>query len=132
VKAHFSFNSNLDEYKKAFERGQTPPKSLLVSSCKVDFIYSNVRFIFNVSRSGPGTFVLAVGNSSVTVDSKSLNDGGLLLLIDGKTHVVYAKEEPHATSMTLDGKSCMLEKENDPSKMLFHLYCLNILIILQL
>ncbi|KAI8847215.1 acetyl-CoA carboxylase [Chytridium lagenaria] len=72
-----------------------------------------------VSLAGPRTYLLTCLSdgvtSQVTIDAKKLADGGLLLLIDGKTHLVYAKEEPHATFMTLDGKSCLLEKENDPT-----------------
>ncbi|KAJ3333308.1 acetyl-coenzyme-A carboxylase [Blyttiomyces sp. JEL0837] len=117
VKAQSTLDAKMAEYRKAFERGQTPSRALLATSCSVDFIYNNVRFLINAQLTGPNTFNLTVNNSKVTVDSKKLADGGLLLLIDGKTHVVYAKEESHATYMTLDGKSCLLEKENDPTQL---------------
>ncbi|KAJ3415849.1 acetyl-coenzyme-A carboxylase [Chytridiales sp. JEL 0842] len=117
VKANAHFDSQYLEYKRNFEKGQTPPKSLLGTSAMVEFIYSDVKFKIAVQLAGPNTFVLAVNGTKVVVDSKKLADSGLLLSLGGKTHVVYAKEEPHATQMNLDGKSCLLEKENDPSQL---------------
>ncbi|KAJ3105264.1 acetyl-coenzyme-A carboxylase [Phlyctochytrium planicorne] len=120
VKAHAQIDAQTTEYRRLFEKGQTPSKSLLSTRYVVDFIYLGVQYKMAVSLTGPRTYVLkSVTNGSsgnqVTVDAKKLADGGLLLLIDGKTHLVYSKEEPHATFMTLDGKSCLLEKENDPT-----------------
>ncbi|KAJ3200650.1 acetyl-coenzyme-A carboxylase [Entophlyctis luteolus] len=117
AKAHGVFTSKLAEYKKAFERGQMPSKQLLSTSCSVDFIVSEVRFKISVTLIGPNAFELVVNGSKVSVDLKPLADGGLLLLIDSKTHLVYAKEEPQATFLTLDGKSCLLEKESDPTQL---------------
>ncbi|KAI9329995.1 acetyl-CoA carboxylase [Obelidium mucronatum] len=117
AKAHLTVSSKFGEYKKAFERGQMPSKLLLSTFCNVDFILSDIRFKINVTLTGPQTYELIVNGSKVTVDSKPLADGGLLLLIDGKTHLVYAKEEPQAMFLTLDGKSCLLEKESDPTQL---------------
>jgi acetyl-CoA carboxylase/biotin carboxylase 1 len=115
VKSNAIFDSKLTEYKRAFEKGQTPAKALLSTNCQVEFIYSDVKYRVSAQLAGPSTFVLSTNNSKVLLDFKKLADGGLLLLLGGKSHVVYAKEEPHATYMTLDGKSCLLEKEMDPS-----------------
>ncbi|KAJ3217083.1 acetyl-coenzyme-A carboxylase [Dinochytrium kinnereticum] len=119
VKAHAMIASQTSEYRRLFEKGQTPSKHLLATRHVVDFIYLNVQYKITVSLAGPRTYLLTCSNdggaSQVVVDAKDLADGGLLLLIDGKTHLVYAKEEPHVTFMTLDGKSCLLEKENDPT-----------------
>ncbi|KAJ3082689.1 acetyl-coenzyme-A carboxylase [Rhizoclosmatium hyalinum] len=117
AKAHMVVSSKLGEYTKAFERGQMPSKLLLSTFCNVDFILSDMRFKINVTLTGPQTYVLSINGSKVTVDAKPLADGGLLLLVDGKTHLIYAKEEPQAMFLTLDGKSCLLEKENDPTQL---------------
>ncbi|KAJ3240403.1 acetyl-coenzyme-A carboxylase [Chytriomyces hyalinus] len=117
AKAYAFTSGKFGEYKKAFDRGQMPSKLLLSTTCAVDFILQDVRFKIKASMTGPNTFVLSINGSSVTVDFKALTDEGLLLLVDGKTHLVYAKEEPQALYMTLDGKSCLLEKENDPTQL---------------
>ena len=57
---------------------------------------------------------LSKGNS-VEVIAKKLTDDGFLMLIDGSSHLVYTKEEANSMHLTVDGKSCMLEKENDPT-----------------
>ncbi|KAJ3097342.1 acetyl-coenzyme-A carboxylase [Phlyctochytrium bullatum] len=117
VKAHALIDSQTGEYRRLFEKGQMPSKHLLATKRVVEFIYLNVQYRVTVSLTGPRTYVLTCSSDGVKVivDAKKLADGGLLLLIDGKTHLVYAKDEPHATFMTLDGKSCLLEKENDPT-----------------
>ncbi|KAJ1558698.1 acetyl-coenzyme-A carboxylase, partial [Nowakowskiella sp. JEL0078] len=114
-KAITTFTKNVDEYKHALEKGQTPSKTLLTTSFKVDFIFNNVQFKISTSWVGPETLLLAVNGSRVEVLTKKLADGGLLCLIDGRSHLVYAKDEGHATNMMVDGKTCILEKENDPT-----------------
>ncbi|KAJ1549144.1 acetyl-coenzyme-A carboxylase [Cladochytrium tenue] len=117
VKAHAALGDARAEYRRAFERGQTPAKTLLATRCDVDFICGGVRFRVQVFLQSATNYVLVANGSSVTVESKVLPDDGLLLSIAGMTHLVYAKEESHATFMTVDGKSCLLEKKNDPAQL---------------
>ncbi|KAI8812785.1 acetyl-CoA carboxylase [Cladochytrium replicatum] len=112
-----AFDSNITEYRKALDKGQTPSKSLLTTTFKVDFIYDNVQFKISASVIGPEAYSLAVNGSSIEISAKKLADEGLLVLADGRTHLVYGKEESHATSMVVDGKNCVLEKETDPTKL---------------
>ncbi|KAJ3190595.1 acetyl-coenzyme-A carboxylase [Irineochytrium annulatum] len=117
VKANAALDNGTHEYRRAFEKGQMPAKSLLTTKHVVEFINSDIQYKITAQLTGPQTYILSVNNTSVTVDVKKLADGGLLILLDGKTHVVYAKEDSHSTSMTLDSKTCILEKENDPTQL---------------
>ncbi|KAI8854496.1 carboxyl transferase domain-containing protein [Chytridium lagenaria] len=68
--------------------GQTPNRTLLTTKVAFEFIYADVQ---------SWKYVVTINNTSVMVDAKDLADGGLLLSIDGQSHVVYRKEEPFAT-----------------------------------
>ncbi|KAJ3169538.1 acetyl-coenzyme-A carboxylase [Geranomyces variabilis] len=116
-KAQSWFETNVSEYHRALEKGQTPPRNLLDTSSKVEFISNNVQYKISTAVTGPETFRLSVNGSSVEVVAKKLADGSLMVLLGGQKHLVYAKEEGHVTHMELDSKGCTLEKENDPTKL---------------
>lgn len=105
------------EYKAALERGQAPPKDAMKFLYQFDFIYENENFKFTSTRASPDTYRLFLNGSRVEVGVRELSDGGLLIAIDGKSHVVYWKEEMGGTRITVDSKSCLLEIENDPTQL---------------
>ncbi|KXS21117.1 hypothetical protein M427DRAFT_93711 [Gonapodya prolifera JEL478] len=111
------FEKNMAEYLKVLAKGQMPPKSLLQTAVNVDFIYDGVRFKFNVSKVGPENYFVHTGTSSTEVVARRIADGGCLILLDTKTHITYLNEESHQTSLTIDGRVAILEKENDPTKL---------------
>ncbi|KAJ3215866.1 acetyl-coenzyme-A carboxylase [Dinochytrium kinnereticum] len=115
AKGYGTIISNVAEFERAFEKGQSPNRSLLTTRISFDFIHANVQYKVSITMKGPGTFVVAINQSSVIVGVKDLIDGGLLMSLDGQSHVVYKKEEPFATIVTIDGKTSSLEKDNDPS-----------------
>lgn len=66
-----------------------------------------------VTRRGPGIFSLRAAGSSarqeVLVHTHTLRDGGLLVQLDGTSHVVYAEEETAGTRLLIDGRTCLLQ-----------------------
>ena len=44
-----------------------------------------------------------------------LTDGGLLISLDGSSHTTYMKEEVSGYRVIIGNKTCVFEKENDPS-----------------
>ena len=68
-------------------------------------------------QSGPQNYVLYINGSIVEVNAKKLSDGGLLIKMNNKSHVTYAKEDVSSTRLMIEGKTCILEKENDPTKL---------------
>ncbi|GMM51879.1 acetyl-CoA carboxylase [Starmerella bacillaris] len=105
------------EYKAALERGQAPPKDAMKYLYEFDFIYENENYRFTSTRSSPDTYRLFLNGSRVEVGVRELSDGGLLIAIGGKSHVVYWKDEMGNTRLTVDSKSCLLEVENDPTQL---------------
>ncbi|KAG0240329.1 acetyl-coenzyme-A carboxylase [Actinomortierella wolfii] len=116
-RAHSISQECLKEYKKSLEKGQIPNKEVLRSVFQLDFIYEGVKYNFTATRSGPNSYTLYLNGSVIYVSVRPLTDGGLLVLLDGKAHTTYSLEEVQATRLMVDGKTCLLEKENDPTQL---------------
>jgi acetyl-CoA carboxylase/biotin carboxylase 1 len=48
---------------------------------------------------------------------QSLNDSGLLITLGGKSYTVYARDDVSGLRLIIDGKTCILEKEHDPTQL---------------
>eukprot|EP00871_Galdieria_phlegrea_P005615 jgi/Galph1/6054/GphlegSOOS_G4712.1 len=108
------------EYISCLVRGQLPPKDLSLIEFNVDLIYDNYHYSFIVSRKGPVSFNVSLNGSQVDVEVRYLADGGRLLLMDGHSHVAYFREEALYTRLTLDGRTCVFPKANDPTRIKSH------------
>ncbi|KAK3322810.1 acetyl-CoA carboxylase [Apodospora peruviana] len=117
TKAHIASESCMAEYRSGLEKGQVPSKDILKTVFPVDFIYEGYRYKFTVTRSSSDSYHLFINGSKCTVGVRALSDGGLLILLNGRSHNVYWKEEAAATRMSVDSKTCLLEQENDPTQL---------------
>ncbi|KAG9291426.1 hypothetical protein G9A89_021845 [Geosiphon pyriformis] len=106
-----------NEYRRFLEKGQIPNKNILRTVFTIDFIHDGVRFKFTATQSGPHSFTLYLNGSKTQVSVRPLSDGGLLVLLDGKSHTCYFREEVQGTRMMIDSKTCLLEQENDPTQL---------------
>lgn len=117
TKAHLASEAGMEEYRKGLEKGQVPSKDVLKTVFPVDFIYEGSRYKFTATRAGLDSYHLFINGSKCSVGVRALADGGLLVLLDGRSHNVYWKEEAAATRLSVDGKTCLLEQENDPTQL---------------
>ncbi|KAK9486980.1 acetyl-CoA carboxylase [Lipomyces starkeyi] len=117
TKAHLASESCFQEYKNSLEKGQVPSKDILKTLFPVDFIYEGNRYKFTVTRSSLDLYQIFINGSKCLVGVKSLSDGGLLVLLGGKSHNVYWKDEVGTTRLSVDSKTCLLEQENDPTQL---------------
>ena len=117
TKAFAASEACISEYKTSLEKGQVPSKDVLKTVFPIDFIYEGNRYKFTATRSTIDSFTLFINGSKCAVGVRSLADGGLLILLAGKSHSVYWKEEVGATRVSVDGKTCLLEQENDPTQL---------------
>ncbi|KAB5511412.1 acetyl-CoA carboxylase [Coniochaeta sp. 2T2.1] len=117
TKAHILSETCMGEYRAGLEKGQVPSKDILKTVFPVDFIYEGYRYKFTVTRSSMDSYHLFVNGSKCTVGVRALSDGGLLVLLDGRSHNVYWKEEVGATRISVDNRTCLLEQENDPTQL---------------
>ncbi|KAJ5140445.1 Acetyl-CoA carboxylase [Penicillium atrosanguineum] len=117
TKAHLASEAGIEEYRKGLEKGQVPSKDVLKTVFPVDFIYEGARYKFTATRASLDSYHLFINGSKCSVGVRALADGGLLVLLSGRSHNVYWKEEPAATRLSVDGKTCLLEQENDPTQL---------------
>ena len=117
TKAHIASEECLATYRAGLEKGQVPPSHILKTVFTIDFIYDGHRYKFTATRSSADSYHLFINGSKCFVGVRALRDGGLLILLDGKSHNIYWKEEVGATRLSVDSKTCLLEQENDPTQL---------------
>lgn len=93
TKAHFISEANIAEYKRILEKGQSPAKELLATVVPLEFVLEDTKYRATASRSSLTSWSIYVNGSSVSVGLRPLADGGLLVLLDGRSYTCYAKEE---------------------------------------
>ncbi|CAK0731625.1 hypothetical protein CVIRNUC_000020 [Coccomyxa viridis] len=106
------------EYLGYLEKGQLPPARLTLTAFEEAFVLEGMKYTVKVSRRGPQSFRVFLGDNNVDVVARKLNDGGLLVQVDGQSHVVHSEEEALGTRLTIDSLTCLLANETDPSKLL--------------
>jgi acetyl-CoA carboxylase/biotin carboxylase 1 len=117
TKSHVASEACTAEYRTGLEKGQVPSKEVLKTVFPVEFIYDGMKYKFTVTRSSTDSYTLFLNGSKTLVGVRALSDGGLLVLLGGRSHSVYWREEVGAIRMSVDGKTCLLEQENDPTQL---------------
>lgn len=126
-------NGRLAEYLGYLEKGQLPPARISLVSTTEEFVLDGKKYVVKVVRTGPQTLSLSLcpdnyslgdkyssakrNTTKVDVVARKLNDGGLLIQVDGQSHVVHAEEEPVGTRLSIGTQTCLLSNEHDPSAM---------------
>ncbi|KAL8171437.1 hypothetical protein V2J09_023241 [Rumex salicifolius] len=60
---------------------------------------------------------------SLVYSEVSLNIEGSKYTLDGNSHVIYAEEEAAGTRLLIDGRTCLLQNDHDPSKLIAETPC---------
>ena len=117
TKAYLASEACWTEYKRILDKGQVPGRDVLRTVFGIDFIYENVRYSFTAARSSSTVWTLYLNGGRTMVGARPLADGGLLVLLDGKSHSVYWQQEVGALRVMVDAKTCLIEQENDPTQL---------------
>nr|ASZ00206.1 acetyl-CoA carboxylase 2 [Geranium incanum] len=123
VKASASGAAVVSDYVGYLEKGQIPPKHISLVHSKVSMNIEGSKYTIDVVRGGPGNYRLRMNGSEVEAEIHTLRDGGLLMQLDGNSHVIYAEEEAAGTRLIIDGKTCLLQNDHDPSKLIAETPC---------
>ncbi|CAI9605398.1 unnamed protein product, partial [Staurois parvus] len=113
--ADMSLRNSVSNFLHSLERGQVLPAHTLLNTVDVELIYEGEKYVLKVTRQSPNSYVVIMNHSYVEVDVHRLSDGGLLLSYDGSSYTTYIKEEIDRYRITIGNKTCVFEKENDPS-----------------
>ncbi|XP_043924452.1 acetyl-CoA carboxylase 2 [Protopterus annectens] len=113
--ADVAFRRSMTDFLHLLERGQVLPADSLPNTVDVELIYDGVKYILKVARQSLTTYVIIMNNTHIEIDAHRLSDGGLLLSYNGNSYTSYMKEEIDRYRITIGGKTCVFEKEKDPS-----------------
>eukprot|EP01035_Chromulina_nebulosa_P020054 gene20054-26034_t len=112
------FLNNGKEFVDMLGFGHVPSKDILSPIANIDLIFNNTKFITKAIYTGPNSVVLECNNSKQSINIRTLADGGFLLDINGKNHLVYSTNESGGSiRMILDGHTCIFTPEYDPTKL---------------
>jgi acetyl-CoA carboxylase/biotin carboxylase 1 len=117
TKAQLASDACWTEYRNILDKGQVPARDTLKTVFGIEFIYEGVRYSFTATRSSPTSWTLYLNGGRTLVSARPLADGGLLVLLDGKSHSVYWQEEVGSVRVMIDSKTCLIEQENDPTQL---------------
>ncbi|XP_053325093.1 acetyl-CoA carboxylase 2 isoform X2 [Spea bombifrons] len=109
------FQTCMNEFLHSLERGQVLPAATLLNIVDVELISEGVKYSLKVARQSLTTYVIIMNNSHIEIDVHRLSDGGLLLSYDGNSYTTYMKEEVDRYRITIGNKTCVFEKEKDPT-----------------
>lgn len=56
-----------------------------------------------------------MNDSHVELEAHRMNDGGILINLNGSSYLTFIKEEVDSYRIMVNNKSCIFQKENDPS-----------------
>ncbi|KAI9106407.1 hypothetical protein K1719_021935 [Acacia pycnantha] len=122
-KASTSSAALVFDYVGYLEKGQIPPKHISLVHSQVSLSIEGSKYMINMTRGGPGSYRLRMNESEIEAEIHTLRDGGLLMQLDGNSHVIYAEEEAAGTRLLIDGRTCLLQNDHDPSKLVAETPC---------
>ncbi|XP_010261220.1 PREDICTED: acetyl-CoA carboxylase 1-like [Nelumbo nucifera] len=122
-KASTSSASMVSDYVGYLEKGQIPPKHISLVNSQVSLNIEGSKYTIEMVRGGPGSYRLRMNQSEIEAEIHTLRDGGLLMQLDGNSHVIYAEEEAAGTRLLIDGRTCLLQNDHDPSKLVAETPC---------
>nr|KAG5704977.1 hypothetical protein BaRGS_022819 [Batillaria attramentaria] len=107
--------SSFSDFTTSLEKGLILPSYSLKSTADVQLIYEGVKYILQVVKTGPTTYMLCMNNSTLDIEAHRLSDGGLLMSLDGCSYTTYLKEQVSNYRIIIDNQTCVMQKENDPT-----------------
>ncbi|CAO2034081.1 unnamed protein product [Urochloa humidicola] len=115
--------ATVSDYVGYLTKGQIPPKHISLVNSTVNLNIEGSKYTIETVRTGHGSYRLRMNDSTIEANVQSLCDGGLLMQLDGNSHVIYAEEEAGGTRLLINGKTCLLQNDHDPSKLLAETPC---------
>eukprot|EP00250_Pteridium_aquilinum_P007836 c17476_g1_i1 orf=321-7031(+) len=122
-KAAMLTSGRVSEYIGYLEKGQIPPKNISLVNFQISLNIEGSKYTIDLIRGAPGSYRLRLNSSEAEADFYTLRDGGLLIQLDGNSHVVYAEEEAAGTRLLINGQTCLLQNDHDPSRLIAETPC---------
>ncbi|KAL5714796.1 acetyl-coenzyme-A carboxylase [Ranunculus cassubicifolius] len=122
-KASTSSATMVSDYVGYLGKGQIPPKHISLVHSQISLNIEGSKYTIDLVKGGPRSYRLRMNQSEVEAEIHTLRDGGLLMQLDGNSHVIYAEEEAAGSRLLIDGRTCLLQNDHDPSKLVAETPC---------
>ena len=118
LQAYKHFDRKGLEFVDMLRVGHVPAKDILSQQVSIDLIFKNIKYKTVCTHAGMGMIKITCNGRAENVCVRTLSDGGYMLTIRGKTHVVYSAEDGSGfLRMTVDYKTCIFTPEYDPTRL---------------
>ncbi|KAM7516793.1 hypothetical protein LguiA_006376 [Lonicera macranthoides] len=107
-KASASSTTMVSEYVGYLQKGQIPPKHISLVNSQVSLNIEGSKYTIDMVRGGPGSYRLRMNESEIEAEIHTLRDG---------------EEEAAGTRLLIDGRTCLLQNDHDPSKLMAETPC---------
>ncbi|KAK6938183.1 Acetyl-CoA carboxylase, central domain [Dillenia turbinata] len=107
-KASASSAAVVSDYIGYLEKGQIPPKHISLVNSQVSLNIEGSKYTIDMIRGGPGSYKLKMNESEIEAEMHTLRDG---------------EEEAAGTRLLIDGRTCLLQNDHDPSKLVAETPC---------
>ncbi|XVE55454.1 hypothetical protein DITRI_Ditri03aG0159900 [Diplodiscus trichospermus] len=92
----------VSDYVGYLEKGQIPPKHISLVQSQVSLNIEGSKYTIDMIRGGPGSYMLRMNESEIEAEIHTLRDGGLLMQLDGNSHVIYAENDDDPSKLVAD------------------------------
>ncbi|CAF3808089.1 unnamed protein product, partial [Adineta steineri] len=113
--ANETFRNSFQNFQSSLERGQILSMKALSISHNVELIFEYIKYKLHVTQCGPSSFFVVMNDSYVELEAHRMKDGGMLINLEGSSYLTFMKEEIDSYKIVINNKSCVFQKENDPS-----------------
>ncbi|XP_065833896.1 acetyl-CoA carboxylase-like isoform X2 [Oscarella lobularis] len=113
--ADSTFHKRFSEYEHSLARGQIINAEYLISAVLVDLIYGDVKYSLQVSQSAANSYFLLLNDSWIELPIHRMSDGAIVFSLNENSYNTYMREEVVSYRVIIDDKTCVFDKENDPS-----------------
>eukprot|EP00919_Chromeraceae_sp_WS-2016_P025372 GHVR01059995.1.p1 GENE.GHVR01059995.1~~GHVR01059995.1.p1 ORF type:complete len:1002 (+),score=248.41 GHVR01059995.1:125-3007(+) len=114
---HKVFTDSEAAFHKQLNQGQLPPTLALEHTCEL--VYKSIKYKVTGVCSGPNSIILCLNHSYAEVHMRIISgQNGRLITggFDGRTRVVYCREETGGLTVNFDGVTYTFTRENDPTQ----------------
>eukprot|EP00820_Chromera_velia_P026301 Cvel_10268.t1-p1 / transcript=Cvel_10268.t1 / gene=Cvel_10268 / organism=Chromera_velia_CCMP2878 / gene_product=Acetyl-CoA carboxylase, putative / transcript_product=Acetyl-CoA carboxylase, putative / location=Cvel_scaffold616:49-10561(-) / protein_length=847 / sequence_SO=supercontig / SO=protein_coding / is_pseudo=false len=113
------FEASAQEFKRDLNQGQLPPP--LTLSHDVEIVYQGKKYTTHCSQSGSHDITCTLNGSHVECSIRTVQktkEGGVLVSggFDGRTRLVYYREDTSGIVVTFDGATFTFHRETDPTQ----------------
>ncbi len=121
VKAWGDIEKVRNEFVESTSFGRAPVLTANPTKFKYDLLIQSCKYIVVVAALDDVSFEVRMNGSTVLAQIRTLSDGGHLIFADGRSFSVYTVTEPAGLRLTIEGRTCLIENEYDPSLLTAHI-----------